>query len=99
MKRFLIIVGFLIFIASAFNAQTLNQQKVGYVDSQVMLSTLPEAIKAQGELDKIAKGWYAKADSMTTALQGDYATYQKQQGTMSPEKLKDAQQAIVNKEQ
>jgi len=98
-KRFLIIVGLIIFVASISNAQTLNQQKVGYVDSQVMLSTLPEAIKAQGELDKIAKGWYATADSMTTTLQSEYAAYQKQQGTMSPDKLKDAQQAIVNKEQ
>lgn len=81
------------------NAQTQLQQKIGFVDSQVMLNTLPEAIKAQGDLDKIAKGWYAKADSMTANLQTDYATYQKQQGTMSPEKLKDAQQVIVNKEQ
>ena len=99
MKKFLFIVTIIFLSVSAFKAQTQPVQKIGYVDSQVMLSTLPEAIKAQGELDKIAKGWYAKADSMTTALQSEYATYQKQQGTMTPEKLKEAQQNIVGKEQ
>jgi outer membrane protein len=98
-KPIFFIGAILLLSVSMSNGQTQMQQKIGYVDSEIMLKTLPEAIKAQGELDKIAKGWYAAADSMTTALQGDYASYQKQQGTMNPDKLKEAQQNIVNKEQ
>ena len=99
MKPIFLLITVLLLCVSLSNGQTQMQQKIGYVDSEIMLKTLPEAIKAQGELDKIAKGWYAQADSMTTALQGDYASYQKQQGTMNPDKLKEAQQNIVNKEQ
>jgi outer membrane protein len=98
-KSFLLISAILLLSVFISSGKAQAQQKIGYVDSEIMLKTLPEAIKAQGELDKIAKGWYAQADSMTTALQSDYASYQKQQGTMNPDKLKDAQQNIVNKEQ
>lgn len=97
MKKFLLAAA-LILISTASFAQ-LQNQKVGYVDSQVMLSALPEAIKAQGELDQIAKQWYARADTMTAELQNEYAKYQKQQGTMSQDQLQKAQQAIVAKEQ
>jgi outer membrane protein len=98
-KSFLLTSAILLLSVFITSGQAQTQQKIGYVDSEIMLKTLPEAIKAQGELDKIAKGWYAQADSMTTALQSDYASYQKQQGTMNSDKLKEAQQNIVNKEQ
>ena len=99
MKSFLLTSAILLLSVFITSGQAQTPQKIGYVDSEIMLKTLPEAIKAQGELDKIAKGWYAQADSMTTALQSDYASYQKQQGTMNSDKLKEAQQNIVNKEQ
>ncbi len=97
MKKVLLILPLFFLMALSIQAQT--SQKIGYVDSQVMLSTLPEAIKAQGELDKIAKAWYAHADTLTATLQSEYADYQKNQSKLSPEKLKDAQQSIVTKEQ
>lgn len=97
MKKFLLAAALLLIISTGSYAQL--QQKVGYVDSQVMLTALPEAIKAQGELDQIAKQWYARADTMTAELQNEYAKYQKQQGTMSQDQLQKAQQAIVAREQ
>jgi len=96
-KKFLLAAALLLIISTGSYAQL--QQKVGYVDSQVMLTALPEAIKAQGELDQIAKQWYARADTMTAELQNEYAKYQKQQGTMSQDQLQKAQQAIVAREQ
>lgn len=96
MKKFLLAV--IILTGNMIFGQTAAQ-KIGYVDSQVILQTLPEAIKAQGELDKITKSMTNIADSMTQSLQNDYANYQKQQGTMAPDKLKEAQQTIVAKEQ
>lgn len=97
MKKVLLILPLFLLLVVSANAQTA--QKIGYVDSQVMLSTLPEAIKAQGELDKIAKAWYAHADTLTADLQSEYADYQKNQNKLSADKLKDAQQSIVTKEQ
>jgi len=96
-KKVLLILPLFLLLAVSTFAQA--PQKIGYVDSQVMLSTLPEAIKAQGELDKIAKSWYAYADTLTAKLQTEYADYQKNQSKLAPEKLKDAQQSIVTKEQ
>lgn len=96
-KRFLSMAAFVMLVSSAVFAQ--GQQKIGYVDSQVMLQTLPEAIKAQGELDNLTKRFSAQADSMTAQLQQEYAQYQKQQNTMSADKQREAQKSLIEKEQ
>ena len=73
--------------------------KIGYVDSQVILTQLPEAIKAQGDLDALTNKWTAQIDSMTKELQDSYADYQKQQGTMKDDKKQVIQQQLVEKQQ
>lgn len=97
MKRILTIVPVLLIFGSTVFAQM--QQKIGYVDSQVMIQTLPEAIKAQGELDNLSKKFSAQADSMTQVLQQEYNQYQKQQNTMNADKQREAQKSLVEKEQ
>ncbi|MGE5362963.1 MAG: OmpH family outer membrane protein [Bacteroidota bacterium] len=97
MKRILTIVPVLLIFGSTVFAQM--QQKIGYVDSQVMIQTLPEAIKAQGELDNLSKKFSAQADSMTQVLQQEYSQYQKQQNTMNADKQREAQKSLVEKEQ
>jgi len=96
-KKNLSVLAFLVLLSSVAFSQV--QQKTGYVDSQVILSTLPEAIKANGELDALQKKWAAQADSMLSALQDDYAAYQKQSATMAPDKQKEVQQTLIAKEQ
>lgn len=86
------------FLFAGFSyAQT--QQKIGYVDSQIILTQLPEAIKAQGDLDAIANKWTAQLDSMTQALQQEYGDYQKQANTMPEDKKATLQQTLIQKEQ
>ncbi len=92
---------FFLFIASALFAQIQQstQLKIGYVDSEVILAQFPEAIKAKSDLEALVSKWRKEADSMATELQNAYADYQKQAQTMSPEKQREAQQKIIEKEQ
>lgn len=101
MKKVLLLSTIIVFSAVGLNAQTKTSsaQKIGWVDSQVILQQFPEAIKAQGDLDAIIKGWNARVDSMTQDLQQDYADYQKQAATMTKDKQETAQKTLIQKEQ
>ena len=94
MKKYLLIITLLI-----AGSQIFAQQKIGYVDSQVILTQLPEAIKAQGDLDALTTKWRAQIDSMSQSLQADYANYQKQSTNMPEEKKTAAQQILIKQQQ
>lgn len=74
-------------------------EKMGYVDSQIILTQYPAAIKAQGDLDAITNLWSAQLDSMTLAYQQSLGDYQKQVNTMTEEQQLASQQKIVGMEQ
>lgn len=97
MKKYLLVLTALLISSNFIFAQ--QPLKLGYVDSQVILTQLPEAIKAQGDLEALTNKWTAQADSMTKDLQDQYADYQKQQGTMKDDKKKQTEQTIVAKQQ
>jgi outer membrane protein len=93
-RKYLILI--LLICGSTFFAQA---QKIGYVDSQIILTQLPEAIKAQGDLDALTNLWSNQIDSMKQSLQNQYTEYQKQAGTMTEEQKQTKQQEILNLEQ
>jgi len=93
-KYFLIF--FLIILGTTY-AQT--NLKIGYVDSEVILSQFSEAIKAQGDLDAITNKWTSQLDSMTQAYQASIQDYQKKAETMPDDKKLEAQQRIIRMEQ
>lgn len=97
MKKYLIILSTLFLGTCLLQAQTT--QKLGYVDSQVILTQWSEAIKAQGDLDAITKKWSDQLDSMTQAYQQAANDYQKQVNTMPEDKKLSAQQNLVQMEQ
>jgi outer membrane protein len=76
-----------------------NPQKIGYVDSQIILTQLPEAIKAQSDLDALTSQWSNQVDSMKLALQQQYADVQKQLATMTDEQKQLKQKELIDKEQ
>lgn len=99
MKNILfIILAILVFQVTNTYSQT-PQQKIGFVDSEVIFAALPEAIKAKGDLDELTKRWYAQIDSSNAKLQQDFNDYQKQQATMTADKKKQAEQELVAKDQ
>jgi outer membrane protein len=96
-NNFKILSAVIILFGTLAFAQTT--QKLGYVDSQTILTQLPEAIKAQGDLDALTNKWTAQLDSMTQEYQSALANYQKQANTMTDEKKLAAQQTLVAQEQ
>ncbi len=94
MKKNLIIIA-AIFL---FGTAGFGQVKIGYVDSQIILQQLPEAIKAQGDLDALTNKWSAHIDSLTKELQNDYANYQKNAKKYSKKKLESEQKKLVAKQ-
>ncbi len=97
MKKFSLIL--LAIVALTFSSYAQTPQKIGYVDSQIILTQLPEAIKAQGDLDALTNLWSAQVDSMTLKYQQSLADYQKQANTMAEDKKLAAQQTLIKMEQ
>ncbi len=81
------------------NIYAQKRIKIGYVNSQQILMQYSEAIKAQSDLDALAKKWQSQLDSMTKELQNAYAKLQQQGATMPPEKQKQMQQKLVEMDQ
>ncbi len=96
MKSYILVFAFIVIGFTSF-AQT--QVKIGYVDSEVILTQFSESIKAQGDLDALTNKLSAKLDSMTLAYQQSIADYQKQAETMTDAKKTEVQQRIVKMEQ
>ena len=88
---------FLLIITISVSAQ--NTQKIGWVNSEIILQQYPPAIKAQSDLDALTAKWTKSIDSMTTELQTTYADAQKQFQNMTPDKQREVQQELVQKEQ
>jgi outer membrane protein len=84
------------FAGSTF-AQTT--QKIGWVNSEIILQQFPPAIKAQSDLDALTAAWTKSIDSMATELQTSYTEAQKQFTNMTPDKQREVQQELVQKEQ
>ena len=96
MKSYILVLAFLVLGLTSFAQSPL---KIGYVDSEVILTQFSESIKAQGDLDALTNKWSSQLDSMTLGYQQSIADYQKQVETMKePQKL-EAQQKIVKMEQ
>ena len=96
MKSYMLVLSFLVLGFTSF-AQT--QLKIGYVDSEVILTQFSESIKAQGDLDALTRKFSSQLDSMTLGYQQSIADYQKQAETMTDAKKTEAQQKIVKMEQ
>jgi outer membrane protein len=88
-----------ILIFSSFSFCQESPQKTGYVDSQVILNQLPEAIKAQGDITALQNKWVAEGDSLTKKLQENYAAYQKNSKTMTKEQQLAEQQKLLKQQQ
>ena len=95
MKKYLVFI----LLVSAVTLYAQSPQKIGYVDSQIILTQLPEAIKAQSDLDALTNQWSNQLDSMKLALQQQYADVQKQLATMTEEQKQLKQKELIDKEQ
>lgn len=85
----------LLFIAP----MTAFAQKFGHIDSQALLTSLPEAIKVQGELEALGKTYEANLKEMQDELQRKADEYDKTKSTMNATKQQETEQALMELQQ
>lgn len=79
-------------------ALPLSAQKLGYVDSDLILNKMPEYKSAQKQLDDLAAEWQSKADQMQSDLDQMYKDYRAEEVLLTKDQKTQREEAIVNKE-
>lgn len=74
-------------------------QKFGHINSQELLSLMPERVTAESELQKYANGLETQLMSMQSELQAMYEDYQENQDNYTPLVKKDKEFEITDLQQ
>jgi outer membrane protein len=92
----------LLFFTVAFAAFTLSvqAQKFGYINSQELISQLPEVKEANAKIETLKKQLQKKGEDMITSLRTKYNDLQKKQneGLLSPKEI-ETEAAILKEEE
>lgn len=75
---------------------TFAQQKFGHVNAQAVMESLPEFIKARGEVESQAKIYDNQLKEMQTEIQKKAEEYDKTQATMNETKRKETENNLQN---
>lgn len=82
----------------AFLALPMFGQKYAYIDSEYILSNMPDYVEAQAELDRVAVEWQQEIEKEFAKIDSMYKKYQTEVITM-PENMKQKrEEAIINAE-
>ena len=81
------------------NAQLGGGQKIVYVDSEYIMSNIPEYADAQEELDALSNKWQKEVKVVFDKVEEMYAKYQTERLLLSEDQKKAREDAIVAKEQ
>ena len=74
---------FLLAIVGLLLSVGVNAQKFGYVNSEEILATMPDMIKAQKDLETYSKTFEPRYKEMAAELQSKYDAYIKKGNTMT----------------
>lgn len=74
-------------------------QKIVYVDSEYIMSNIPEYGDAQAELEALSAKWQGEVKAIYDKVEEMYSKYQTEMLLLSEEQKRAREQAIINKEQ
>jgi outer membrane protein len=94
MKKNLVLTGILLF----FGLNFVFAQKFGYIDSEFILSKMPEYAKAQSEIEQYSAAWQKEIEEMQQKVSSLYAMYQAEQVLLTEEMRQERQDEIKKKE-
>ena len=83
---------------SVFGLNFAKAQKFGYINSDFVLSKMPEYSKAQGEIDQLSAAWQKEIEEMQKKVEGLYSAYQAEQVLLTEEMKQERQDEIKKKE-
>jgi len=92
MKKLILSIVAVLLIASAANAQGL---KIGIVDINTIVSELPQAKKAEEQLNALGQKYQDSLMKMQQELETRYVAYQKQQAMMPADQKQKEEQEIT----
>ena len=84
----------IILMLMLFAPLSLFAQKFGHIDAQAVLAQMPEAIKANGELQATAKQYDNDLKALQDELQRKAQEYDKNKSTMNPTKQAETEKAL-----
>jgi outer membrane protein len=91
--------GLLVFILIAsFGLNIAEAQKFGYIDSDFILSKMPDYKKAQDEIDQLSAAWEKEIADMQTKVEALYSSYNAEQVLLT-EEMKAARMDEIKKKE
>lgn len=72
----------------------LAQQKFGYIETQKIMESMPEFIKARGDLEAQQKQYENDIKAMQDEFKRKYDDYEKQKSTMNATKQKETEESL-----
>lgn len=85
-------------IAIVFCSFASIAQKIGYVDTDYILSNIPEYKAAQTEIDKISVDWQKEIEAKYAEIDKLYKIYQAESVLLTDDMKKKRENEIINKE-
>ena len=83
----------------AFMTLPLFGQKYAYIDSEYILSNMPDYVEAQAELDRIAAEWQKEIEKQFSSIDSMYKKYQVEAITLPDKMKKRREDAIIAAQQ
>ena len=81
-----------------FGLNFANGQKFGYIDTNFILSKMPEYGKAQSEIDQLSGGWQKEVEDMSRNVENLYSSLKAEEVLLTDEMKKERLDAIHKKE-
>ena len=88
----------LLFLLASFTAVSQSAAKFGYVDTDYIMSQIPEYKAAQSELDKTSVQWQKEIDGKYAEVDKLYKAYQADAILLTDDMKKKRENEIINKE-
>lgn len=92
MKNWTLLAFAMIFSVSAFS------QKIAYVNTELILESMPDYAEAQEELDKQSKKWQESIEAQYAEIESMYQAYKAEQILLTEELKKKREKEITDKE-
>ncbi len=91
--------GLVLTIAMLLAAFQLSAQKVGYINTEKILSAIPEYKSAQSQLEELGKGYQQKIEAEYSKIEVMYNNYQQVKGGLSAQARQQRENEIISREQ
>lgn len=82
-----------------FGLNFAKAQKFGYIDSDFILSKIPDYRKAQDEIDRFSASWQKEIEEMQKGVEGLYNAYEAEQVLLTEDMRKERKAEITKKEE